>query len=133
MTLQQQFAIPPKFVPHRKTAPAASAAALLSDLLRVSPPPNDRGVGATQFLSVADPREHCWLVAAQLDATSLQGVAITIGLRAERFVSDGADAALITGPAPWKSVQRLIAALDLIDAAPCVARYESCREVEAIQ
>ncbi len=112
---------------------APTAAALLSDLLRVSPPPNDRGAGATQFLSVADPRDHRWLIAARLEAALLQRIATAIGLCSEPYASDDPDAALITAPAPWKSVQLLIAALDLLGAAPCVARYESCNGAEVLQ
>jgi homoserine dehydrogenase len=110
-----------------------TAAALLGDLLRVSPPPNDRGPGATQFLSVADPREHRWLVVAHLDAVALQRTSTAVGLRSERCASEGADAALITAPASWKSAQRLIAALDSLSAAPLVARYETCKETEVLQ
>jgi len=112
---------------------APTAAALLGDLLRVSPPPNDRGLGATQFLSVADEREHRWLVAAHLDAIALQRTSTAVGLRAERCASDGPDAALITAPASWKSAQRLIGALDLLNVAPSVARYETCKEAEVLQ
>jgi homoserine dehydrogenase len=110
-----------------------TAAALLGDLLRVSPPPNDRGAGATQFLSVADPREHRWLVAARIDAASLERLAATVGLRSERCASDGSDATLITAPASWKSAQRLIGALDLLSVAPSVARYEICKEAKVLQ
>ncbi|MDP9202479.1 MAG: homoserine dehydrogenase [Gemmatimonadota bacterium] len=110
-----------------------TAAALLSDLLRVSPPPNDRGPGATQFISVADPRDHRWLVAARLDATSLEREATAIGLRSERLTGEGSDATVITAPVTWNSVQRLIAALELSNAAPCIARYELGKEREVLQ
>ncbi|HEX9085266.1 MAG TPA: homoserine dehydrogenase [Gemmatimonadaceae bacterium] len=112
---------------------APTAAALLGDLLRVSPPPNDRGAGATQFLSVADPREHRWLVAARLDAASLERLATTVGLRSECCASDGPDATLITAPASWKSALRLIGALIPLSVAPSVARYETCKEAEVLQ
>ena len=110
-----------------------TAAALLGDLLRVSPPPNDRGLGATQFLSVADPREHRWLVAAHLDPVALQQTSTAVGLSSERCASDGPDAVLITAPASWKSAQRLIGALDLLSVAPSIARYEACNESEVLQ
>ena len=112
---------------------APTAAALLSDLLRGSPPPNERGAGATQFLSVVDPREHRWLVRAQLDSESLERTVTAVGLRTDRKASDGADASVVTSPAPWKAVQRLIGALDLLNARPCVARYESFSEAEVLQ
>ena len=112
---------------------APTAAALLSDLLRGSPPPNERGAGATQFLSVVDPREHRWLVTAQLDSESLERTATAVGLRTDRHASDGAHASVITAPASWKAVQRLVGALDLLNARPCVARYESFSEAEVLQ
>jgi homoserine dehydrogenase len=90
-----------------------TAAALLSDLLRVSPPPNDRGAGATQFISVADPRKHRWLVAARLDTTSLERAVTAIDLRSERLTGDCPDTAVITAPVTWNCVQRLIAALEV--------------------
>jgi hypothetical protein len=102
-------------------------------LLRVSPPPNDRGAGATKFVSVADSREHRWLVAAQPDTAAMQRTATTFGLRSELYGSHGSDAAIIVGPAPWESVKALVAALDSLNAAPLVARYESCTDSEVLQ
>lgn len=110
-----------------------TAAALLSDLLRVSPPPNDRGVGATQFVSVADPREHRWLIAARTDSTSLTTVVTEVGLRAERLIGGADDVALITAPASWNSVQPLITALESANATPCIARYEADEPTEVLQ
>jgi homoserine dehydrogenase len=110
-----------------------TAAALLSDLLRVSPPPNDRGAGATQFISVADPRAHRWLVTAQLGITSLERAVTAIGLPSQRFVGDGTDAAVITAPVRWNSVQRLIAELEGLNALPCVARCELPTKTEVLQ
>jgi homoserine dehydrogenase len=111
-----------------------TAAALLSDLLRISPPPNDRGAGATQFLSATtDPREHRWLIAAGIDSTSLNSAAAEVGLRSERFIGNFHDAAIITAPAAWNSVERLIVALELAYATPCVARYENTNEGEVLQ
>ena len=109
-----------------------TAAALLSDLLRVTPAPNDRGAGATQFLSVADPREHRWLVATHLDSDALQRTAAAVGLGSERYPADAPGAAIITAPASWESVQRLIGALDSVNERPLVARYD-CTEVEVSQ
>lgn len=110
-----------------------TAAALLSDLLRVSPPPNDRGAGATQFVSVFDPREHRWLVAARLDAESVQSALTASDLNSERYIGNGRDAAVITAPANWTSVLRLISALEVLNADPCIARYEPAKEREALQ
>ena len=110
-----------------------TAAALLSDLLRASPPPNDRGSGATQFVSVADPREHRWLVAARLDPASLQQTLAARGLGSERYSIDGRDAGVITAPANWTSVQRVISALEVLNVDPCIARYEPAKEREVLQ
>jgi len=110
-----------------------TAAALLSDLLRVSAPPNDRGAGATQFISVADPREHRWLVAARLDTESLERAVTAIGLRSQRFTGKSPDAAVITAPTTWNSVERLIAELEVLNAAPCIARYEASKQGEVLQ
>jgi Homoserine dehydrogenase len=110
-----------------------TAAALLSDLLRISPPPNDRGIGATRFFSVADPREHRWLVSARIGSTSLDDAVTTSGLRAERIIGEADDAAIITAPARWTSAQRLIETLESLNAEPCIARYERDREAEVLQ
>ena len=110
-----------------------TAAALLSDLLRVSPPPNDRGAGATQFVSVADPREHRWLVTTRLGTASVQSALTASGLDSERYIGDGPDAAVITAPARWNSIQALISALEGLNADPCIARYEHAKEREVLQ
>lgn len=101
-----------------------TAAALLSDLLRVPPPPNDRGVGGTQFTSVRDPREHRWLVSAQLDALALQDVAGKLGFPADGICTGGSYAWFITSPTRWNCVERLVKELEASNAAPCAARYE---------
>jgi len=110
-----------------------TAAALLSDLLRISPPPNDRGAEATQFFPVADPREHRWLIAAQINPTSFEHAVTESGLRSVRFFSAFDDAAVITAPASWSSARRLIEALEGLNAEPCIARYELAREGEVLQ
>ncbi len=112
---------------------APTAAALLSDLLRLSSPPNDRGIGARRFLSVADTRKHRWLVIARLDRASLELAVSESGLAPERFAGVGDDAAVLTAPARWSSVQRLIGALEGLNGAPCTARYERGREGEILQ
>jgi homoserine dehydrogenase len=112
-----------------------TAAALLSDLLRDSQPPNDRGAGATRFHSVDDSCAHRWAVGAQLDASSLQRIAAECELESECFAGESvpnsttdasraAGSTLITAPATWKAVQRLIAALETSNGAPWIARYE---------
>ena len=109
-----------------------TAAALLSDLLRLEPPPNDRGVGAAQFVSANDPREHKWLVSARGDLTSLQHAATSAGLDVERVI-DGGEVAVITAPVTWERLQPLIVALEAVHAEPCIARYDRESATEVIQ
>jgi homoserine dehydrogenase len=110
-----------------------TAAALLSDLLRVSSPPNDRGIGATHFLSVADPREHRWLIAAATGSISLTTAVTQAGLRTERVIHAPNEVAVVIAPARWKSVQLLIAALESLNSAPSIARYEAVARTEVLQ
>lgn len=110
-----------------------TAAALLSDLLRLEPPPNDRGAGAAQFFSVVDPRAHRWLVAAKQTAASLERAASASGIAVDRVVNDGAEAAVITSPATWERARSFVAALEEIHAEPCIARYEREIETEVLQ
>jgi homoserine dehydrogenase len=118
-----------------------TAAALLSDLLRDSQPPNDRGVGASRFHSVDDTCAHRWVIGAQLDAASLQRIATERGFESQCFASErltssetgssGApDSALTTGPATWESVQHLVAALETSNLAPWIARYEKAEVLQ---
>jgi homoserine dehydrogenase len=118
-----------------------TAAALLSDLLRDSQPPNDRGAGAARFHSVDDPCEHRWVIGARLKAASLNRIVRTSGFESQCFASDSvpnsvsdasgaSDSAVITAPATWSSVQPLLAALEASNGAPWIARYEAEAIVE---
>jgi homoserine dehydrogenase len=118
-----------------------TAAALLSDLLRDSQPPNDRGAGAGQFRSVDDTSEHRWVIGAQLDAASLQRISTECGLESRCFAGESItssetdtsgppDSVLITAPATWESVQHLVGALENSNRAPWIARYDSEASVE---
>jgi hypothetical protein len=102
-----------------------TAAALLSDLLRVSPAPNDRGSGVSAFTSVPDPRLHRWLVVGRLDPGSLATVAEATGICVTRLTADAAHSALLSGPATWNEIQLLITALKSINVVTAVARYEA--------
>ncbi|MEO8908654.1 MAG: homoserine dehydrogenase [Gemmatimonadaceae bacterium] len=112
---------------------APTAASLLGDLLRIDRAPNNRGAGVKQFISVPDSRDHQWLVIAKGHASALRSEAEKCGLREASHSSDGAYASVITCPAPWGRVQRLIAELHRIKAHPCVARYELSSQLEARQ
>jgi hypothetical protein len=92
---------------------------------------------------VDDTCEHRWVIGAQLDAASLQLIATERGLESECFAgepvsssesdaSDAPDSVLITAPATWKSVQRLVAALATSNGAPWIARYEAEASIERV-
>jgi len=110
-----------------------TAAALLSDLLRFSPPPNARGTCAKHFVAVPDPRAHRWLIAAKLDTSSLKDAAASVGLTSVLEGTEGSDTFIITHPAPWTRVERLVSDLHSSNANPCVARHEINHESENVQ
>jgi len=101
-----------------------TAAALLSDLVRVSAPPNDRGAEAIQFISARDDRDHCWLIGARVDAVTLRTRAAAVGLPIRDQHGDGDHQVLITEPASWECAKPLLAELEALNAVPFVARYE---------
>jgi homoserine dehydrogenase len=103
---------------------APTAAALLSDLVRTSPPANERGAAATQFVSVADPRKHRWLIAARIQTGTLRAVAENAGLQIASELRDGEFAGVVTRTCDWNRVRRVIQELERAGACPCVARYE---------
>ena len=101
-----------------------TAAALLSDLVRVSSPPNDRGAGATQFTSTPDTREHRWLIAGRRTAGDLTRLAGDARLEVADTREAGDNACVVVGPAPWDKVQLFVRTLSAQRATPSVARYE---------
>ena len=103
---------------------APTAAALLSDLVRVSSPPNDRGAGVVQFASIPDTGEHRWLVAARLGSADLARLAGEANLRATEGREAGNYSCIVVGPAQWDEAQLLLRELCTLNAAPSVARYE---------
>ncbi|HEV7388038.1 MAG TPA: homoserine dehydrogenase [Gemmatimonadaceae bacterium] len=103
---------------------APTAAALLSDLVRFTSPPNDRGREAARFVSVSDWRGHRWLVGARVQPDVLTALATAARLTAaDASVSDGV-AWLVTDPANRECAQRLVNALHKLGAEPLIARYE---------
>src|SRR6185503_18289233 len=111
---------------------APTAAALLSDLVRTSPPANERGSGATQFVSVGDPRQHRWLIAARIQSGTLRVFAENAGVQIATELRDGEFACLVTRPCDWKDARRIIRELERAKAVPCVARYELGRAEEVL-
>ncbi|HEY3133561.1 MAG TPA: homoserine dehydrogenase [Gemmatimonadaceae bacterium] len=112
---------------------APTAAALLSDLVRASSPPNDRGVDVAQFVSVPDSREHRWLIGARLAATDLVRLAGAASLQVANSRVAGDYACVVVGPAHWDKTQLLFHELETLNAAPCVARCELFDAEEANQ
>ncbi|MEX2111478.1 MAG: homoserine dehydrogenase [Gemmatimonadaceae bacterium] len=99
-----------------------TASALLSDLLRFTPPPNVRGAGGTAFTSVADPRSHHWLIGG-ISSASVASVARAVGLTVILESDENANPFIVTAPLPWTCVQRLVSTLEAAEARVCVARY----------
>ncbi|MFL5524698.1 MAG: homoserine dehydrogenase [Gemmatimonadaceae bacterium] len=110
-----------------------TAAAVLSDLVRFTAPPNDRGADARQFVAAADSRRHRWLIAAPIAPIVLSALA-TAGrvLGGEAQSHDGLSW-LITRPATWARANRVLSALRNLGAEPSVARCEIRDDAEAIQ
>ena len=77
-----------------------TAAALLSDLLRTSPPPNARGSHGKTFFPVADCCEHRWLILAPADSGLLE-LLDSRGVEVERRWREGKQAGVITKRVAW--------------------------------
>ena len=103
---------------------APTAAALLGDLVRTSPPANERGPAVTQFVSVADPRLHRWLIGARLEQETLNALVENAGLSVLREVRDENFGGVITTAAGWNAIERVVRDLERANASPCVARYD---------
>ena len=103
---------------------APTAAALLSDLLRSSAPPNARGNDAEQFFPAIDDRAHSWLIAATTDTQALRSLAANAGLKCRFVTTDGEYAGIIVDNATWDRAHSLLEALRSLNAAPCVARCD---------
>ena len=110
-----------------------TAAALLSDLVRVSAPPNDRGAEALQFISARDDRDHCWLIGARVDAATLNARAAAVNLPIRDRQLDRDYPFLVTEPASWESTKLLLGELKALNATPFVARYEISDRGEELQ
>jgi homoserine dehydrogenase len=115
---------PPLTISGAGAGPVPTATALLADLVGTPRPRNERGAGATRFISAADERQHRWLVSTLIPLDRLHAVAIGAGIRVERALGETSDSAIITRPAKWQELEPLIETLDGIGAAPAIARYE---------
>ena len=99
---------------------APTAAALLSDLLRTSPPPNVRGSDGKVFLPVNDTREHRWLVLAP-SGVALPDLLRARGIRLERSWQEGENVGVVTTRVEWSRIEEVVQS---IAAEVAVARVE---------
>lgn len=111
---------------------APTAAALLSDLLRFSSPPNGRGSVVAGFVSAPDWRSHRWLIAARIEPAALTALTIAARLGAGEATFGRGLSWLITRPSTWDRTRRLVNALQNLGASPSVARYDIA-EPETLQ
>jgi len=81
-----------------------TAAALLSDLLRTSPPANARGKLARTFYPLADSRSHRWLLLAPT-ASELESLLAARDIGIERCWREKDRVGLITSRTRWTSVE----------------------------
>lgn len=100
-----------------------TATALLSDLLRTSPPPNARGPHGRVFFPVADPRQHRWLVLAPTSRAVEQLTAANeIGV--ERIWRDRHGVGVLTTRISWDCLDPVVNALRAAGDDIAIARVE---------
>jgi homoserine dehydrogenase len=100
-----------------------TASALLSDLLRTSPPPNARGPEARIFLPATDGREHRWLLLTDQGSGFVQR-AVAHGVTIERSWADSNGVGALTSRVEWSRVEDLAAALRASREHVATARVE---------
>jgi homoserine dehydrogenase len=110
-----------------------TAAALLSDLVRFSPPPNDRGSDVPQFVSGPDSRKHRWLIGAPIAPIVLSALATAGRVAGGEARTTGGLAWIVTKPVTAARAHRVISALRNLNAQPCVARCEVTEKSRATQ
>ena len=99
---------------------APTATALLSDLLRTSPPANFRGARGKVFLPATDARAHRWLLLAP-PSLGLERVLGAHDIAVERSWNEPETAGVITTRIPWP---RLEETLKLAEAGIAAARVD---------
>jgi homoserine dehydrogenase len=112
---------------------APTAAALLSDLVRLSAPPNDRGSDVPQLVSDTDSRRHRWLIAAPIAPIVLSALATAGRVASGEARSTEGLAWLVTKPVTPLRSQRVISAIRNLHVQPCVARFDITDKSETIQ
>jgi len=100
-----------------------TASALLSDLLRTSPPPNARGPEARIFLPATDGREHRWLLLTDQGSGFVQR-AVAHGVTIERSWADSNGVGALTSRVEWRRVEDLADALRAFREHVAIARVE---------
>lgn len=102
---------------------APTASALLSDLLRTSPPANARGAQAKTFHSVADSSDHRWLILASTDH-ELEDSLGAQGIGIERSWRDRGQLGLLTKPTRWRAVDEAFGRAGHVHGDVACARVE---------
>lgn len=110
-----------------------TAAALLSDLVRFSAPPNDRGGDVPRFVSGADSRRHRWLIAAPIAPIVLSALATAGRVAGGEAHVRGGLSWLVTKPVSWARAHRVLSALRNLNTRPCVARCDLAETSGALQ
>ena len=100
-----------------------TASALLSDLLRTSPPPNARGPEARIFLPATDGREHRWLLLTDQGSGFVER-AVAHGVTIERSWADSNGVGALTSRVEWSRVEDLADALRASREHVAIARVE---------
>ena len=96
-----------------------TAAALLSDLLRTSPPANARGSLGRSFYPLIDPREHRWLLLAASDS-GLESLLVSRDIAVQRSWRENDRIGFITDRTRWSAIEEIVATNENI----AVARVE---------
>ncbi|MFL5480621.1 MAG: homoserine dehydrogenase [Gemmatimonadaceae bacterium] len=100
-----------------------TASALLSDLLRTSPPPNARGTRGRIFVSAGDDRPHRWLLLAR-NGTGFVQRAVAHGVTVERSWADTNGVGALTSRVEWSRIEALADALRASTETVAIARVE---------
>ena len=111
---------------------APTAAALLSDLVRFSSPPNDRGGDEARFVSIADWRSHRWLVGGRIQADVFTALATAARLTPVDVSERDGVSWLVTNPTTFDRAHQLVTALCRLGAESFFARYEIAQKEEVV-
>jgi homoserine dehydrogenase len=102
---------------------APTAAALLSDLVRTSPPRNHRGV-PTKFTPAIDDRGHRLLIGARIDPGAFKSLAALDGLQVTNASTHGDYNIAVVDRGRWNRAGTLVNKLQALNAAPFLSRCD---------